>query len=144
MTTLTCPLRNAPAIACDNQLSAIQALRQAIHQLFHPTLPLSKVPHIKTPPPTHTRRRSVLRPMRRQATFQPHASLPRVVIKTINASPSAPRVPSTKEQYDPVVRLTKSKVPHTVDPLTPRVDKETDLVPISWRTWSQTTALPPW
>ena len=40
MTTLTCALCDAPAISCDNQLAAIQALRQAIHRWAQPTLPV--------------------------------------------------------------------------------------------------------
>ena len=44
MTTLMCTLRDALAIACNNQISAIQALRQAIHRWSHMTLPLLKVP----------------------------------------------------------------------------------------------------
>ena len=39
VTTLTCALRDAPVIACDNQLAVIQALRQAIQRWAHPTLP---------------------------------------------------------------------------------------------------------
>ena len=57
MTTLTCALRDAPAIECNNQLAAIQALYHAIHQWGQPTLPLAKVPHVTTPLPNHTRRR---------------------------------------------------------------------------------------
>ena len=140
MTTLTCTLRDAPAIAFNNQLAAIQALRQAIHKWAHPTLPFVKVPHVTTPLPTHTRRRSVLLPMHRPTTFQPHALLPRVVIQKPNVSPSAPKMPTTKEHYEPVSRHTRSKVPHTVDPPPPRVEKATDLGPIARRTQSQTTA----
>ena len=40
VTTLTCALCDAPAIACDNQIAAIQALRQAIPRWAHPTLPV--------------------------------------------------------------------------------------------------------
>ena len=79
--------------------------------------------------------------MRRQATVQPHALLPRVVIQTSNTAPSAPRVPPTKEKYEPVAQHTRSKVPHTVDPPPPRVDNTTDLGPIAWRTRSQNTAM---
>ena len=141
MTTLTCALRDAPAIACYNQLSSLQALRQAIHLWAQPTLPLSKVLQVTTPPPTHTEQRSLLRLMRHHATVQPHALLPRVVIQTPNAYPSASRVPSAKEQYEPVAQRTRSKVPHNVDPPPPRVDKATDLGPIAWHTRSQTTAM---
>ena len=141
MTTLTCALCDAPAIACDNQLEAIQALRQVIHRCSQLKLPLSKVPQVTPPMITHTRRRSVLHPMCRKETVQPHASLPRVVIQTLNAAPSAPMVPSNKEQYDPVARRTRSKLPHYADPPPPRVDKEIDLGPIARRTRSQTTAM---
>ena len=72
-TTLMCALQNAPVIACDNQLSAIQALHQAIQQWAHPNIPSSKVAPVPPPPPTATWRRSVMPPMRRQAPVQPHA-----------------------------------------------------------------------
>ena len=141
MTTLTCALRDAPAIECNNQLAAIQALYHAIHQWGQPTLPLAKVPHVTTPLPNHTRRRWVLRPMRRPENFQPHSLLPMVVTQTPNASPSAPNIPSTKEHYDLLSQRTRSKVPHTVDPPIPRVDNATDLGPIARCTQSQTTAM---
>ena len=79
--------------------------------------------------------------MRRTETFQPHALIPRVVIHTPNTSPSAPRLPSTKEQYEPVPSRTRYKVPHTVYPPPPRVENTTDLGPIARRTWSQNTAM---
>ena len=60
VTTLTCALRDAPAIACNNHLSVIKALRQAIQRWAQTTLPLSKVPQVTTTHPTHTRRHSVL------------------------------------------------------------------------------------
>ena len=97
MTTLTCALRDSPVIACNNQLARIQALCQAIRQWAQRTLPLSKVPQVTTHLPNHTQRRSVLRPMHRPETVQPHASLPRVVIQTPNANPSAPNISSTKK-----------------------------------------------
>ena len=46
VTTLTCALHNASAIVCNNQLAAIQALRQDIHRWSYTTLPLSKVPQV--------------------------------------------------------------------------------------------------
>ena len=64
VTTLTCDLQDAPSIACNNQLAAIQALCQVIHSWDQPTLTLLKVTQVTTPLPTLTRRRSVLRPMR--------------------------------------------------------------------------------
>ena len=139
MTTLACALHDAPSVACNNQLTEIQALRQAIHQWSQPTLPLSKVLQVTTLLPTPTRRRSVLLTIRRPATIQLHSLLPRVVIQTPNASPLAPKIPSTKEHYEPVARCTRSKVPHTVEPPPPRVSKATDLRPISRRTRSQST-----
>ena len=123
VTTLTSALCDTPAIACDNQLAAIQALCQAIHRWDQLTLPLSKLAQVTPPHPTPTRQHSAMFPMRSQATVKPHSSFPRVVIQTPNAAPSAPRVKSTKEQYEPVARHTRSKVPHTVDPPPPRVDK---------------------
>ena len=127
VTTLTCALRDAPAIACNNQLAAIQALCQAIHRWAHPKLPLSKVLQVTTPHPTHKRQRSVLLPMRRPATVQPHALLPRVVIQTPNVASFATSLPSTKEKYEPVARCNRSKVLHSVDPPPPRVDNAIDL-----------------
>ena len=50
-------------------------------------------------------------------------------------------VPSTKEQYELVAQHNRSKVPHTVDPPPPRVDKATDLRTIDQSTRSQTTAM---
>ena len=96
MIKLTCALNDAPAIACNNQLTAIQALRQAIHRWPQPTLPLSKLLQVTTSLPTHTRQRSVLRPMRRPETVQPHALIPRVFIKMPTASLLAPKISSTK------------------------------------------------
>ena len=139
-TTIMHALRDAPRIACNNQLAAIQAIHQAIHQWDRTTMPFAKVPKVTKPLPIHTRRRSVLLPMRRPTTVQLHTLLPRVVIQNPNTSPSAPNIPSTKEQYEPVARRTRSKVPHIVDPPPQRVDKETDLGPIYKHTRSQNTA----
>ena len=75
-----------------------------------------------------------------QCAVQPHDLLTRVVIQKPNVSPSTPKIPSTKEHYEPVARRTRSKVPHTVDLPPPRVAKATDLRPIARRTRSQTTS----
>ena len=142
VTTLTCSLRNAPAIACDNQLVSIQALRQSIQPWSQPNLPSSiQLAPVPPPPSTPTRRHSVLRPMRRQEPIQPHASLPRVFIPTPNTAPSAPRVPSTQEKYEPIAWCTRYRVTHNVDPPPPRVGKETDPGPIARNTRSQTTSI---
>ena len=140
VTTLTCALQEAPTISCNNQLAAIQALRKAIQRWAKPTLPVAKVPQVTTPPPTCTRQRSILRPMRCPTKDQPQDLLPRVVIQNPNAFPSTPKVPSTKANYEPVARRTRSRVPHTVDPPHPRVNKSTDIGHIARRTRSQTTA----
>ena len=79
-------------------------------------------------------------PMRRPTTVQTHALLPGVVIQKPNVSLSAPKIPSTKEHYELEARRTRSKVPHTVDPPPPRVDKATDLGPMARYMRSQTTA----
>ena len=84
VTTIMFALRDAPAVACDNQLAAIKALRQAIQRWAHPTLLLSKAEQVTPPLPTPRQLRSVLRTMHHHATVQPHASLPRVVIQTPN------------------------------------------------------------
>ena len=141
VTTLTCALLDSTAIACNNQLTAIQDLCQATHQWSQPTPSLSKVLQVTTPHPTHTQKRSVLCPMRRLETIQPHALLPRMVIQMPNAAPSSPRLPSTKEKYEPVTRSTRSKVPNTEDPTPSRVYNITDFRPIAWLMRSQTTAM---
>ena len=79
--------------------------------------------------------------MRRHAPVQPHASLPRVFIPMPNEDLSAPRVPSTRERYDPIERHTRSRIRHTVDPPPPRVDKATDPGPIDRSNRSQTTSM---
>ena len=98
-----------------------------------------KVPQVTTSLPTHTRQGSVLHPMHCPETVQPHALLPKLVIHMPNVDPSATKIPSIKEQYEPVTQRTRSKVPHNVDPPPPRVDNTIDLGPIAWRTRSQTT-----
>ena len=135
-----CDLQDAPTIAYNNQLAAIQALNQAIQQWAKPTLPVSKVPQVTTPPPPRTRQHSILLPMCRLTKDQPQDLLPRAVIQKPNASPSTPKIPSTKDNYEPVARRTRSRVPHTVDLPHPRLNKSTDIGPISRRTRSQTTA----
>ena len=141
VTTITCALRDAPIITCKNQLAEIQALHQAIQQWAHTTLTFAKVPQVANNPQTHTRRSSILRPMRRPAKVQPEDLLPRVVIYKPNALPSSPTILSIKENYEPVERHTRSKVPHPVDPPPPRVSKATYLRPISRHTRSQRTAI---
>ena len=139
MTNPTCALHDAPAIACDNQLAAIQDLCQAIQRWSHLTLPSSiKVAPVTPPPPTNKRRHSILLPMRLQAPVQPLASIPRVFIPTPKAYLLAPRVPPTQEKYEPITRRTRSRVTHTVDPPPPRVEKATESRPIARRTRSQT------
>ena len=141
VTTLTCPLHDAPTIACDNQLSAIHALHQAIQRWAKLTLPVQKKPYITTPPPTCTKDRSILRPMRCPNEYQPQDVPPRVVIQKPNASPLPTKVPSTKSNNKPVARRTRFRVPHTMDQPPPRVSKTQDTGPISRRTRSQTAVL---
>ena len=115
-------------------------LHQAIQRWSKPTLPVAKVPQVTTPAPTHTRKRPILRPMRRPTKDQPQDLLPRVIIHKPNAYPSTPQLPSTNNTYEPVAQHTRSRFPHTVDPTPPRVNKSTDIGPIFRRTRSQTTA----
>ena len=103
-------------------------------------MPFAKVPQVATHPPTYTRGRSILRPMCCQATIQPQDLLSRVVIQTPNASSSTLTMPSIKENYKPVKQRTRSKVPHTMDPPPPRVNKSTYLRSFFRRTRSQNTA----
>ena len=138
VTTLTCALHDAPTIACDNQLAAIQALHQAIQWWAKLTLSAEKKPHVSTPPPTRTKQRSILRPMCRPNKNQTQDLIPRVVIQKPNASLSPPKVPLTKNDYEPVAQHTSSRVPHTVDQPPPRVKKLIDTGPIARGTWSKT------
>ena len=119
--TLICALKDAPTIACNNQIAAIQALHQAIQRWSKPTLPVAKVPQVNTHPPTHTQQRTILCPMHRPTKDQAQDLFPRVVIQKRNTSLSTPKVPSTKNNYEPVAQHTRSRVPHTVDPPPPRV-----------------------
>ena len=85
--TLTCALHEAPTIACDNQLAAIQALHQAIQRWAKPTLTVDKKPQVTTPRPTRTQQRSILRPICSPNKCQPQDLLSRVVVQKPNASP---------------------------------------------------------
>ena len=141
MTTLTCALHESPKIACGNQLAVIQALQQAMNKWAKITLTTRTKPHMTTPPPTITRQRSILRPMCRPHEDPPQDVPPRLVIQKPNASPIPTTVPSTISHYEPVARLTRSRVPQTVDQPPPRVIQTPDTGPISRRTQSQTAAL---
>ena len=141
VTTLTCALHDAPTISCDNQLAAIKALHQAIQRWYKLTPPLKKKPHVNTPPPTHTRHRYILLPMRCTNKDQPQDLLPRVVIQKSMPNPVPQNIPSTKSNYEPVAQRTRSRVTHTVDKPPPRVIKSPDTGPIARRTGSQTAAM---
>ena len=141
VTILTCALHEAPTISCDNQIAALQALHQAIQRWAKLTFPAQTNPHITTPPPTITRQRSVLRPMRRLHEDQPQYVPPRVVINNPNASPIPTTVTSTTSNYEPFARRTRSRVPQTLDQPPPRVSKTPDTGPIARCTRSQTAAM---
>ena len=111
---LTCALHEAPTIVCDNQLAAIQALHQAIQRWATLKLPARTKPHLTTPTPTSTSKRSILRPMRRPHKYQPQDVPPRVVIQKPNASPIPTTVTSTIIHYEPVALRTMYRVPQTV------------------------------
>ena len=98
-------------------------------------------PYITTPPPTSTRHRSILRPMRPPHEDQPQDVPPMVVIQKPNASPIPTMVLSTTSNYEPVAQHTRYKVPHTVDQPPPRVNKTPVTGPIARRTRSQTAAM---
>ena len=83
----------------------------------------------------------MLRRMRCPNEYQPHDVPPRVVIQKPNASPLPTKVPSTKINYEPVARHTRSRVPHTVDHPPPRMSKTQDTGTISRRMRSQTAAM---
>ena len=121
VTTLACALHEAPTIACDNQLAAIQALHQAIKQWAKLTFPARTKPHITTPPPTSTRQSSVLCPMCRPHKNPPQDVSPRVVIYNPTAFLVPTTVPSTISYYEPVARRTMSRVPQNVDHPPPRL-----------------------
>ena len=138
MTTLTCALHDVPTIACDNQLAVIQALHHAIQRWAKLTLPTRTKPHITNPPPTSTRHCSILCHMRRTHEDQTLEIPPRVVIQKPNTSPIPTAVPSTTGNYEPLARRKSSRAPHTVDQLSPRVNKTPDTGTISRRTRPQT------
>ena len=139
-TTLTCTLHDTPTIACDNQLDAIHAFHQAIQRWAKLTLTVKKKPYITTPPPMRKKHRSILRLMRCPNKYQPQDAPPRVVIQKSTAAPVPTKVTSTKSNYEPVERRTRSRVPHTVDQPPPRVRKTKDTGPIARHTQSQTAA----
>ena len=135
---LTCALYDAPHIACDNQLLAIDALHQEIQLWTKTTRPLQTKPHRTTLSQTHIRPRSILRPVRRPQEDRPPASPPRVVI------PKPPVILITKIpsiiQDGPIARRTPSRF-LSVDRAPPRVNKTTDTTPIARRTRSQTATM---
>ena len=139
--TLTCALHEDPNIACDNQLFAIKALRQAIQRWSKITLPVRPNPHRTTLPHMRTRQRSTLRPMRRPHEYRPPEAPPRVSIPKPNASPIPTPLTSSTSQYEAVARRTSSRFPRTVDQPPPRVNKTPDTAPIARRTRSQTAAM---
>ena len=77
---LACALQDAPHIACDNQLFAINVLHQAIQRWTTSNKPPRAKPFWDTTLHPHARTRSLLLPMRRPQEDQPPAPLPRVVI----------------------------------------------------------------
>ena len=128
--TLTCALHEAPTIACENQLSTIQALHQAIKRWDKLTLPTRTKLHLTTLPPTSTRQCSIMRHMCCPHKDSPQGVPPRVVIKKHNASSIPTTVPSTISRYEPVARRTRSRVPQPVDqpPLRVSQTPETGLI----------------
>ena len=141
VTTLICALHDAPTIAYENQLAAIQALHQDIQQWAKLTLPVEKKPHITTPTPTRTRQHYIMRPMRCPNKDYTQDLLPRVVIQKPNASLSPQKVPLTNNDYEPVARCTRSRVPKTVDQPPPRVSKSPDTGTIARHKKSQTATM---
>ena len=138
MKKITCALHDAPHIAGDNQLLAIEALHQAIHRWTKTTRPPQTKPHRTTLSHTRTRPRSILRLMRRPQDDRPPASPTRVVIPKPTAI-LIPQIPIAS-QDEPFARCTQSTFP-TMDPSPPRVNKTTDTAPIARRTSSQTEAM---
>ena len=139
--TLTCALHEDPNIACDNQLSAIKALHQAIQIWAKLTIPALTKPHCTTLPHTSTQQRSILRPMCRPHEDQPPDVPPRVAIPKTNAYPITTPLPSITSQYEPVAQHTRSRFPHTVDHPPPRVNKTPGTAPITRHTRSQTVEM---
>ena len=106
---LTFALHDAPHIACDNQLLAIEALHQAIQRWTKTTGPPQTKPHRTTLPHMRTRPRSILRPMRRPQEHRPPDSPPRVFIS------KPPAILITQlyivSQDEPILRRTRSSFP---------------------------------
>ena len=85
VTTLTCTLHDSPTIACDNQLAVIQALHQSIQRGAKLKLSAENNQHVTTPLTTRTRKRSIMRPIRRPNKDQPQdLRLPVITKVTIN------------------------------------------------------------
>ena len=132
---LTCPLHNAPHIACNNQLLSIDALHQAIQQWTTTKRPPQANLLCATLSNTRTRPRSILRPMHRPQEDRPPASPPRVVIPK-PPSILVPQIPIAS-QDEPIARCTGSRF-SSMDRSPPRVHKTIDTAPIVRRTRSQT------
>ena len=132
---LTCALQDAPHIACDNQLFAINTLHQAIQRWTTSNKPpRAKLPRATTLHP-HARPHSILRPMRRPQEDRPPAPLPRVVISKPPDTPIPPTPTTSPEES--IARRTRSRLP-SMDWAPPRVHKKIDTAPISNHTRSQT------
>ena len=106
---LTCALHDAPHIACDNQLLAIDALHQAIQRWTKTKRPLQTKPHCTPLFHMRTRPCSTLRPMRRPQEEQPPASPPNVVIPKPPAI-LLPQIPIASHD-EPIARSTISRFP---------------------------------
>ena len=135
---LTCALHDAPHIACDNQLLAIDARHQAIQRWTTINRPPQAKPPRATLSHTRTRPRSILHPLRRPQEDQPPASPPRVVIPKPPAIPVL-QIPTTS-QDEPIECCTRSSLP-SMDRAPPRVHKKIDTAPIARCTRSQTANL---
>ena len=135
MKKLTCALQDAPYIAYGNQLLAIDALLQAIQLCTTSNRPPQAKPPRATLSHTHTRPRSILRPMRRPREYQTPPSTPRVVIPKPPAIP-VPQIP-TPSQDEPIARRTRSILP-SMNRAPPRVYQKIYTAPIARRTRSQT------
>ena len=130
---LTCDLHDAPYIAGDNQLLAIDALHQAIQRWTKTTRPPKTKPHRTTLSHTRTQPCSILRPMRLPQEDRTPASPPRMDIPKPPAI-LIPQIPIAI-QDEPIGRCTRSRFP-TMDRSPPRVNKTTDTEPIDRRTRS--------
>ena len=135
MNKLTCALQDAPHIACDNQLFAINVLHQAIQRCSTSNRP----PHVKPPraTPLHTRAppRSILQPMRHPREDRPPAFPPRVVIPMPLDIP-IPQIPTASPE-EPIAHRTRSRLP-SMDRVPTRVHKTIDTAPMARHTRSQT------